>query len=1006
MLNGRTLCGQSVSVACEGFHPSLRILSSDAESISLLESMNPPITGIPELLYDMKGYSPKRTSFLRYEFESCADFCIARARLRSQSAILYDCNLPPSMQMLVECGISPGEWVSIPSSTPAAFKCRSSTWFRVDWTSVTLSKDAPSTPAPFKVLSFDIECASSHGEFPLATKGFDRAARELDAWPTADLADASIVENALSRALDAPDSGACSTLSRIYSKDAGAIQPDSVRDVARRIVDSTKVSKEPRFVKSTEKVPAKRAIATSRRSRILDILNSSRGIGLVEGDPIIQIGCSLRCLGYGAEESADGSEDYVLVLKSCDEVAGASVRTFDREADMIREFFSYIRRTGADIVTGYNILGFDFKFIVERAQELGMDVESDAAFNAGLFDESVLSTVISGSTFDVAGARIVRRGVDNQYTHIEHPGRVVCDLMHSIKSSHSLASYRLDAVSQHFTGESKDDVTPAQIFASFEGSSFDRSVVAAYCIQDCRLVLHLASKLNTIPNALGMAAVCGVPTSWIFHRGQGCKALSLVARQCRADGFSMPAMSRDDVDVSYAGATVFDPDVGAYTETPVVVLDFSSLYPSSMISHNISHDTLVAISHPEAGEQITFELDVRRKGSMPSTSGTTKIVSFVGANTREGIIPRILKKLLAQRKSVKGRMKSERDEFAKQVLDGLQLAYKITANSIYGQLGAPTSPIFMPELAAATTAVGRQMLHRLRDYVVQECRGRVIYGDTDSCFMVFPDACSDSSDPRDRLARSIGAGRACSKGFRSKIPSPHDAEYEKTFFPFVLLSKKRYVGLKYTDVECEPERASMGIVLKRRDNAPIVKRIYGEAIDHVLGGDVTRAVNYVQNQLMDLAYARVGTDELVISKKLRAPEEYVDPSKIAHAVLVERMNSREPGSAPVVGERVPYVYIKAPKGTLQGNRIEHPDHLRTHGQTTIDYVHYLTNQLEKPIVQLFSALIDDIPGARETSKSRPAAIANEVHRVLFREAVAVASRSGNSTITSFFAPSK
>ena len=355
-----------------------------------------------------------------------------------------------------------------------------------------------------------------------------------------------------------------------------------------------------------------------------------------------------------------------------------------------------------------------------------------------------------------------------------------------------------------------------------------------------------------------------------------------------------------------------------------------------MISSNISHDTFVAgsddadpVAEDIIGDTLEYTITQNRVCEVSGDilacerSGPTR-AHFVKPSVRRGVLPRILEKLLVERKRVRGMIKTEPDEFKRSTLDGLQLAYKITANSLYGQLGAPTSPIFLPDLAATTTAVGRRMLQKLKKFAEDECGADVVYGDTDSCFMRFP---VEGDDINTRIASAISAGKACSDAFRAKIPAPHNAEYEKVLCPFLLLSKKRYTGNLYEEADSTPRQASMGIVLKRRDNAPIVKTIYGGVIERVMRRDVKAAAEFAREQTMLLARGRVDTSELVISKALRAPTAYVDPSKIAHVVLAKRMNDREAGSAPAIGERIPYVYVVAPKGTLQGDRIEHPDYL-------------------------------------------------------------------------------
>lgn len=193
------------------------------------------------------------------------------------------------------------------------------------------------------------------------------------------------------------------------------------------------------------------------------------------------------------------------------------------------------------------------------------------------------------------------------------------------------------------------------------------------------------------------------------------------------------------------------------------------------------------------------------------------------------------------------------------------------------------------------------------------------------------------------------------------LPDPESLAYEKTLFPFIILSKKRYVGNLYEDdAKKKPKQKSMGIVLKRRDNAPIVKKIYGGIIDILLNHhDLNASVEFLKGQLQELVDGKVPLEELIITKTLKA--EYKDPTKIAHKVLADRMGERDEGNRPAANDRIPYVYIHAPDAQLQGDRIEHPDYIRE-TKLVPDYRFYITNQIMKPVAQLFALCVEQLPG--------------------------------------------
>jgi hypothetical protein len=252
-------------------------------------------------------------------------------------------------------------------------------------------------------------------------------------------------------------------------------------------------------------------------------------------------------------------------------------------------------------------------------------------------------------------------------------------------------------------------------------------------------------------------------------------------------------------------------------------------------------------------------------------------------------------------------------------------------------------------------------------------KAEYIYGDTDSVFFTFNLETLDGEKVRGKKALEITIDLAQEAGALATkcLKKPHDLEYEKTFMPFCLLSKKRYVGMLYeTDPE-KGDRKSMGIVLKRRDNAPIVKDVYGGIIDILMKEkNVERAVEFLRECLRNIVQEQYPLDKLIITKALRST--YKNPLQIAHKVLADRMGKRDPGNKPGSGDRIPFVYIEIEnKKALQGEKIEHPDYI-IENKLRPNYGHYITNQIMKPVQQVFELVLDDMacfqPGREEFNK--------------------------------------
>jgi DNA polymerase delta subunit 1 len=262
-------------------------------------------------------------------------------------------------------------------------------------------------------------------------------------------------------------------------------------------------------------------------------------------------------------------------------------------------------------------------------------------------------------------------------------------------------------------------------------------------------------------------------------------------------------------------------------------------------------------------------------------------------------------------------------------------------------------------VAACTTAAGRKALFLAKHIVESEFGAEVVYGDTDSIFIKFP-----TKD----LATSIELGIKAGKRITEQCRRPYKIAYEKTFYPFILFCRKRYVGMKYEE-DPNPKKAkrmSMGIALKRRDSAPIVKDVYGGALDILLGGGtVSSAREFVNKMLKDMVDNKIPLDKFIMTKALSDNYKVEMP----HRMLADRMIARDPGTAPQVGDRVRYVFVKERSGNAkQGDRIEHVDYVRAHSLTP-DIKFYITNQVQSPLLQLFALCVEQLNGYHEPSPS-------------------------------------
>lgn len=683
--------------------------------------------------------------------------------------------------------------------------------------------------------------------------------------------------------------------------------------------------------------------------------------------------------------------EYRRAKQSLTDKAIVIVECFDTEREVLLAWKQLVIINDPEIVAGYNINLFDFSFMGDRADENGCAEEFYQLGRMKGLIQRIFEQKLSSSGLG-----------DNILKYIPMVGRAIIDVYKHVQASYKLDSYKLDSVCHKFLFKEKMDMPPQELFILNRGSSADRKKIAEYCLIDCVLNGRLISKLEIVGNAIAMANVCKVPFTYLFLRGQGVKIFSLVADVCADEGFLIPTLAKadPDSDEGYEGALVLNPFTGIYFD-PIAVADFNSLYPSSMISENLSHDSFVEIGgkydNLPGYEYVDIKYDKFKTTVKPGTKKKIKVKIGVETcryvqlvNGKKGILPTILMNLLKARKEAKNKAAAETDPFKAKIWDGLQLAYKVTANSLYGQTGASTSPICKKEIAASTTAIGRQMIMFSKNYVEKEYKDKIIildtgkavtpysgkkyhikdtycvYGDTDSIFIKFGihDMEGNKIGGIDAVFISMALCKMAAKEISVQLKPPQNLDPEKVIYPFVLVSKKRYHGHYYTDItknEFYPN--SMGLLNKRRDNAPIAKHVFGGSLDIIMNQhDVAKAKEFVENETTKLLNGEFSLDKFTITKTLRS--YYAKPNQIAHNVLANRQAQRDPGNKFESNDRVPYVFIIHPnpsKDHLQGDKIETPAFIKQNN-LMVNYKMYLTNQIMKPVAQIF----DLVPGFEGT----------------------------------------
>ncbi|XP_028824417.1 DNA polymerase delta catalytic subunit isoform X1 [Denticeps clupeoides] len=645
-------------------------------------------------------------------------------------------------------------------------------------------------------------------------------------------------------------------------------------------------------------------------------------------DPVIQIASMVQRQGENEPFIRT-----VFTLQSCASIVGSQILCFTQEAKMLQSWAEFLRTVDPDIITGYNIQNFDLPYLLTRSSALKVNLFPYLGRVRGI------KSVLKDSSFQ--SKQMGRR--ENKTVNME--GRVQFDLLQVLLRDYKLRSYTLNAVSFHFLQEQKEDVQHSIITDLQNGNEQTRRRLAVYCLKDAYLPLRLLQKLMCVINYMEMARVTGVPLTYLLSRGQQIKVVSQLLRQAMKQDLVMPVVKTEGGD-DYTGATVIEPEKGYYN-VPIATLDFSSLYPSIMMAHNLCYTTLLQKGQVD-------KLGLSSEDFIKTPTGDM----FVKSSVRKGLLPEILENLLSARKRAKAELKKETDTFKKQVLDGRQLALKISANSVYGFTGAQVGKLPCLEISQSVTGFGRQMIEKTKQLVESkytvtggyQADAKVIYGDTDSVMVKLGVA---------TVQDAMALGREAAEWVSSHFVPPIKLEFEKVYCPYLLINKKRYAGLYFSSTaEKHDKMDCKGIETVRRDNCPLVANLINTCLQNILiDRDPDGAVAHAKEVISDLLCNRIDISQLVITKELtRTAQEYA--GKQAHVELAERMRKRDPGSAPNLGDRVPYVIIKAAKGVAAYMKSEDPIYV-LENNIPIDTQYYLEQQLSKPLLRIFEPILGE-----------------------------------------------
>jgi DNA polymerase zeta len=616
------------------------------------------------------------------------------------------------------------------------------------------------------------------------------------------------------------------------------------------------------------------------------------------------------------------------------------------ELDLMVRMVEIVRTHDPDILTGYEVHGSSWGYLIERAR---------FKYDFNLCDEFSRMKTQSHGRF---GKEADRWGFNTTST-IRVTGRHMINIWRAMRGELNLLQYTMENVVWHVLHRRIPHYSWRTLSDWYShGSSSELAKVLRYYLQRTRLDLSILDTNELVPRTSEQARLLGVDFFSVFSRGSQFKVESIMFRIAKPENFLLPSPSRKQVGGQNALEClplVMEPQSAFYT-SPLLVLDFQSLYPSIMIAYNYCYSTFLGrIVNWRGINKMGFTEYRRQAGLLELLKEHINIapngMMYVKGDIRQSLLAKMLKEILETRVMVKSGMKQDKeDRTLQQLLNNRQLALKLLANVTYGYTSASFSGR-MPcsEIADSIVQTARETLERAIAYIhsVDRWQAEVVYGDTDSLFIYLKGRTKD---------QAFDIGNEISKAVTEMNPRPIKLKFEKVYHPCVLLTKKRYVGYKFeTKDQIKPEFDAKGIETVRRDGTPAEQKIEEKALKLLFDtADLSKVKSYFQSQCRKIMRGAVSIQDFCFAKEVKLGT-YSDKGPPPPGAIISTKRMLEDARAePQYGERVPYVVITGAPGARLVDRCVAPEELLVNSHVQLDAEYYISKNLIPPLERIFN----------------------------------------------------
>lgn len=689
----------------------------------------------------------------------------------------------------------------------------------------------------------------------------------------------------------------------------------------------------------------------------LELHVNTRG-NLVPNPEQDSIECIVWCIQTDDEDLVvngvnEGTHIGVLALAEVSGLAhqisqqyGVEIDEESSELDLLNRMVDIVRQYDPDILTGYEVHGGSWGYMIERARY---------KYEYNLCDEFSRMLSQSHGRF---GKENDRWGFNHTST-IRVTGRHMINIWRAMRGELNLLQYTMENVVFHLLHRRIPHYPYRDLTTWYQSKKPpDLAKVLDYYISRVQLDLEVLEQNELIPRTSEQARLLGIDFFSVFSRGSQFKVESLMLRIAKPENFLLPSPSRKQVGQQNALEClplVMEPQSNFYN-SPLLVLDFQSLYPSVMIAYNYCYSTFLGRIVSWRGQNKMGFSDYQREQRVlellkDHINVAPNGIMYAKPGIRKSLLAKMLGEILETRVMVKSGMKVDKeDKTLQRLLNNRQLALKLIANVTYGYTSASFSGR-MPcsEIADSIVQTGRETLEKAIALIhsVERWGAEVVYGDTDSLFVYLKGRTKDEA---------FDVGNEIAETITKMNPRPVKLKFEKVYFPCLLLAKKRYVGFKYeSKAQKEPDFDAKGIETVRRDGTPAEQKIEEKALKILFRtADLSQVKSYFQRQCTKIMKGKVSIQDFCFAKEVKLGT-YSDKGLPPPGALISTKRMLEdPRAEPQYGERVPYVVISGSPGARLIDRCVAPEVLLNNEYNELDAEYYISKNLIPPLERIFN----------------------------------------------------